>query len=128
MEFIPSTSTPNTPTRVNLPTPLTKPHFAQFLNPRISSTLRCRSQQSLTMYLYLTLMCLMGWNLLLLVECFSLGRQRVCLEICFCLPEWATFRLNAADGIILPRDGTPVRTEIYTVVTRIPPLFFCLMS
>lgn len=47
----------------------------------------------------------------------------LCLEICFHLPEQATFRLKAADGIILPRDGTPVRTGSYTVVTlgKYPP-------
>jgi len=54
----------------------------------------------------------------------------LCLEICFHLPERATFRLKAADGIILPRDGIPVRTGSYTVVTlgRHPPfpLVWCL--
>ena len=46
-----------------------------------------------------------------------------CPEICFHLPERATFRLKAADGIIFPRDGTSVRNGSYTVVTlsKLPP-------
>jgi len=41
----------------------------------------------------------------------------LCLEICFRLPRRSTFRLMAADGIVLLRDGALVRTGTFTVVT-----------
>lgn len=40
-----------------------------------------------------------------------------CLEIVFLVPQPSSFRLMAADGIILQRNGVPVRTGTYTVVT-----------
>jgi hypothetical protein len=45
------------------------------------------------------------------------GEFYFCLEFCFRLPQPSTFRLMAEDGIILPRDATPVRTGTYTVVS-----------
>ena len=45
------------------------------------------------------------------------GEFYFCLEFCFLLPQPSNFRLMAADGIMLRRDHTPVRTGTYTVVS-----------
>ena len=40
-----------------------------------------------------------------------------CLEFCFQLPQPSTFRLMAADELILPRDHSPICPGSYTVVS-----------